>query len=57
LLGPDWPPKRKRAKAKKKRVRRLTPARQQLLATMLLMGINRIVVTGGRIRAPTGALR
>lgn len=55
LLGPDWPPKR--ARAKRKRARRITPARQQLLATMLLMGINRIVVTDGRIRATIGASR
>lgn len=50
LLGPDFPPKRKRASPKKRgKARRLTPGRQQLLATMLLMGINRIIVTDGRI--------
>jgi hypothetical protein len=53
LLGAAWPPKRKRASAKKKRARRLAPARQQLLATMVLMGINRIVVTDGKIGRPT----
>ena len=31
--------------------RRLATSRQQLLATMVLMGINRVVVTDGRIRA------
>jgi hypothetical protein len=31
--------------------RRLATTRQQLLATMVLMGINRVVVTDGRIRA------
>lgn len=51
LLGRGVPPKRKRAKAKKKRARPLTPARQQLLGTMLLMGINRIIVTDGEIHA------
>lgn len=33
--------------------RRLATRRQQLLATMLLMGINRIVVTDGKIQAKT----
>jgi len=39
-------------KAKRQRVR-LASSRQQLLATMVLMGINRIVVTKGRISAKT----
>jgi hypothetical protein len=34
--------------------RKLAQQRQQLLATMVLMGINRIVVTSGRIRATMG---
>lgn len=50
-LGTDWPPKSKRAGAKKARARSLSRNRQQLLATMVLMGINRIVVTDGRIGA------
>lgn len=37
-------------KSKRRRVR-LASGRQQLLATMVLMGINRIVVTDGRISA------
>ena len=38
--------------SKRKRPRtRLASSRQQLLATMVLMGINRIVVTNGRIKA------
>jgi hypothetical protein len=40
-------------RGRKKRIPlRLATKRQQLLATMLLMGINRIVVTDGKIRAP-----
>lgn len=34
-------------------IRRLATQRQQLLATMVLMGINRIVVTSGKIDAKT----
>jgi hypothetical protein len=34
--------------------RKLAQSRQQLLSTMVLMGINRIVVTSGRIRATMG---
>ena len=34
--------------------RRLAETRLQMLSTMVLMGINRIVVTGGRIRATMG---
>jgi hypothetical protein len=37
-------------RTKRRRVR-LASSRQQLLATMVLMGINRIVVTDGRISA------
>jgi len=51
ILGADFPPKPKRASMKKRRARRLTQDRQQLLASMLLMGINRIVVTDGKIDA------
>jgi hypothetical protein len=40
------------SRSKRKRPRaRLRSSRQQLLATMVLMGINRIVVTDGRIKA------
>jgi hypothetical protein len=45
-LKPD-PPKLK----SKPPAGRLATGRQQLLATMVLMGINRVVVTDGRIRA------
>ena len=34
--------------------RQLAQSRQQVLATMVLMGINRIVVTSGRIKAAMG---
>jgi hypothetical protein len=34
--------------------RRLAQSRQQMLATMVLMGINRIVVTSGKIKASMG---
>ncbi|MGC4001326.1 MAG: hypothetical protein QM767_29265 [Anaeromyxobacter sp.] len=34
--------------------RKLARSRHQLLATMVLMGINRIVITGGKIRATMG---
>jgi hypothetical protein len=34
--------------------RRLAETRLQMLSTMVLMGINRIVITGGRIRATMG---
>lgn len=51
LLGPDWPPKGERPSSRKKPARRLASSRQQLLATMVLMGINRIVVTDGKIHA------
>ncbi len=34
--------------------RQLAQSRQQVLATMVLMGINRIVVTSGRVRATMG---
>lgn len=46
---PDFFRKRPR-KTKRPRVR-LASSRQQLLATMVLMGINRIVVTDGKIKA------
>jgi hypothetical protein len=36
--------------------RRLAIDRQQLLATMVMMGINRVVVTDGKISAPVGRL-
>lgn len=41
-------------KAKSAAVRRLATQRQQLLATMVMMGINRIVVTSGKIGAKVG---
>jgi len=48
----DW------ARAKTPRVKRkLASSRQQLLATMLLMGINRIVVTEGKISAKKSTSR
>jgi hypothetical protein len=34
--------------------RKLASSRHQMLATMVLMGINRIVITGGKIRATMG---
>lgn len=46
---PDFFGKRPR-KTKRPRVH-LASSRQQLLATMVLMGINRIVVTDGKIKA------
>jgi hypothetical protein len=39
------------AKKKPAAIKRLATQRQQLLATMVLMGINRIVVTDGKIKA------
>jgi hypothetical protein len=47
---PDLKPDPPKLKAKPP-AGRLATTRQQLLATMVLMGINRIVVTDGRIRA------
>jgi hypothetical protein len=48
-LGPEAIEKKLLAVAR----RRLAVSRQQLLATMVMMGINRIVVTDGKIRAGT----
>ena len=42
------------AKKKPAAIRRLATQRQQLLATMVMMGINRIVVTSGKIGAKIG---
>jgi len=41
----------RKLKAKPRALKRLATTRQQLLATMVLMGINRIVVTDGKISA------
>lgn len=40
-----------KSKKKPPAIRRLATQRQQLLATMVMMGINRIVVTSGKIKA------